>query len=57
MVTYVKVFIVCRCGKLLGTRNVPSNGARSSGMIRCSGCKKNVQWTIEKGRCFTNYKL
>lgn len=57
MANYVKVNVVCPCGKLLLSR---TNNADSGGIIRgqshCSACKNNVQWQIQGAYAYTNYK-
>jgi len=57
MANYVKVDIVCPCGRLI--RTVTSNADSSSttrGTSHCPACKKNVEYAIRGTNAYTNYK-
>lgn len=57
MANYVKVAIVCPCGKLLQMRNNNADsGSTTRGQSYCSACKRNVQWAVTGASAYTNYK-
>ncbi len=57
MANYVKVDIVCPCGRLLRTvTNNADSGGTSSGSITCPSCKKHVSFQVRGANAYTSYK-
>lgn len=57
MSNYVKVDVVCPCGRLL--RTVTSNsesGSTTTSSTKCSSCKKNVSIQVRGSNAYTSYK-
>lgn len=57
MANYVKVDVVCPCGRLLKTVNSNADsGITTNGNMKCSSCKKNVAYQIRGANAYTSYK-
>lgn len=57
MAQYVKVDIVCPCGKLLETRTSNADsGSTTRGIKLCPSCKKKVEFAVRGSHAYTNYK-
>jgi hypothetical protein len=57
MANYVKVDVVCPCGRLLTTKTSNADsGSISSGSMRCPSCKKNVSYQVRGANAYTSYK-
>ena len=57
MANYVKVDVVCPCGRLLETRNNNADsGSTTSGIRKCPSCKKDVSYQVRGAIAFTSYK-
>lgn len=57
MANYVKVDIVCPCGRLLQSRsNNADSRSTTRGTIVCPACKKRVEYAVTGANAYTNYK-
>lgn len=56
MANKATVHIVCPCGKLLDTKTVDISSSTIKGTKKCHNCKKTVEFSINNGKCFCNYK-
>ena len=54
---YVKVDVVCPCGRLLLTRSSNADsGSTTRGSKMCPACRRNVEWSVRGAYSYTNYK-
>lgn len=57
MAQYVKVPVVCPCGKLLCTLSSNAESKSTSrGTKHCTACKRTVEYAITGANVYTNYK-
>ena len=57
MVNYVKVDVVCPCGRLLKTQNNNADsGSTSTGYMTCPSCRRRVVYQIRGAYAYTSYK-